>query len=250
LLGTFLAGRLFAGEEPVGKYVLVNGLPVQVVGVLAARGTAPSGENLDDRMVLPISTVMRKLQNETRYVAVLRIRFLDGENLDHHARDLKAFLRERHRLRPGEPDDFRVFSPKEITRFLDQLIGSLVIFIGIVGGICIVVAGFVLANLFLLSVKERTREIGIRRSMGATRGDIRFQFLGEAVVITSAGGVAGFVLGVVAAQLLRTIADFPMHFSWKAFAAGLLLSWLIGIVFGLQPAARAANLEPIEAVRA
>ena len=129
------------------------------------------------------------------------------------------------------------------------LTGSLVVFIGIVGVISLVVAGFVLANLFLLSVKERVKEIGIRRSVGARKKDILAQFLTEAVMITSAGGIAGFILGVVSAQLLTYVAEFPVYFSWKAFVIGLVLSWAVGVGFGLHPARQAANLKPIEAIR-
>ncbi|MBU1150282.1 MAG: FtsX-like permease family protein, partial [Proteobacteria bacterium] len=125
----------------------------------------------------------------------------------------------------------------------------LVAFVGIVGIISLIVAGFVLANLFHLSVRERTGEIGIRRSVGAKRRDILLQFLGEALLLTTAGGLCGFLLGVAASALLQYVEAFPIHFSWKAFAIGLFLSWLVGIVFGLQPASRAANLEPIEAIR-
>jgi putative ABC transport system permease protein len=122
-------------------------------------------------------------------------------------------------------------------------------FLGVVGVISLIVAGFVLANLFLLSVRERTSEIGIRRAAGAKRRDILIQFLGEAVIITTLGGLFGFLLGFFSSRLLMLLADFPIHFSWRAFAAGLFLSWIIGIGFGLQPARRAANLKPIEAIR-
>ncbi|MCX5851365.1 MAG: FtsX-like permease family protein, partial [Deltaproteobacteria bacterium] len=163
--------------------------------------------------------------------------------------ETRQFLRERHRIPEEQPDDFRIFASRDIIKFLVALTGSLVIFLGIVGLISLVVAGFVLANLFLLSVKERINEIGIRRSVGATRRDILFQFLGEAVLITTAGGFIGFLVGVASSYLLQYVAEFPIYFSWKAFVTGLLLSWIIGIVFGLQPARQAANLEPIEAIR-
>jgi putative ABC transport system permease protein len=129
------------------------------------------------------------------------------------------------------------------------LSGSLVLFLGISGVTSLIVAGFVLANLFLLSVSERAREIGIRRAVGACRSDILFQFLAEAVMLTTAGGLLGFAGGLSASRLLTLIAEFPMVFSWKAFVIGLVLAWGIGIVFGLQPAWRAARLKPIEAIR-
>lgn len=249
LIGQHLVKELFGSEDPVGKYILVKGMSVQIVGVLSERGVSASGFNLDDRIILPISTVMRKLQNETKYVSSFRIRFADQENLYSHLEEVRSFLRQRHKLPENEPDDFRIVSPKEIVNFLVALTGSLVIFLGITGIITLTVAGFVLANLFLLSVKERTAEIGIRRAAGAKRKDILMQFLGESVIITTTGGIVGFILGVVSSKLLMLIADFPIHFSWKAFAIGMLLSWVIGIGFGLQPANRAANLKPIEAIR-
>lgn len=249
ILGRHVVDTLFGQQDPIGKYIFVNRIPTQVVGVLSSRGTSPGGQNLDDRIIMPITTVMRKIQNETRYINSFRIRFIDQRRLPSHEEDLRRFLRERHRTPDGAPDDFRIISPKEIIRFLVALTGSLVAFLGIVGIMSLVVAGFVLANLFLLSVKERTREIGIRRSVGARKRDIRLQFLCEAVLITSLGGLAGFLLGVAAAQILTALGQFPIHFSWKAFAVGLGLSWAVGLLFGLQPATRAANLKPIEALR-
>jgi putative ABC transport system permease protein len=192
---------------------------------------------------------MRKLQNETKYVSALRIRFIDQENLYSYLEELKIFFRKRHGIPEGEPDDFTIISPKEIIKFLVALTGSLVVFLGITGVISLIVAGFVLANLFLLSVKERTKEIGIRRATGAKKNDILLQFLFESVVITTIGGILGFILALLSSKLLMLIAEFPIYFSWKAFVVGLLLSWVVGIGFGLQPAKRAADLNPIEAIR-
>jgi putative ABC transport system permease protein len=249
LIGQYLVKELFGNEDPVGKYILVKGIPVQIVGVLSERGTSPAGDRLDDRIVIPISTLMRKLQNETKYVSAFRIRFVDQENLYNYVTELGLFLRKRHGVPEGEPDDFRIISPKEIIKFLVALTGSLVVFLGVTGIISLIVAGFVLANLFLLSVRERTNEIGIRRAAGAKKRDILLQFLLESVIITTIGGLFGFLLALSSSQLLMSIAEFPIYFSWKAFVVGLLLSWVIGIGFGLQPARRAADLKPIEAIR-
>lgn len=249
LLGNETMKQLFGEENPVGKTIRVRQIPVQVVGVLLERGSAQGGGNMDNRVIMPLSTVMKKLQNEAKYVTFIRVRFEDQENLDQHMEALKAFLRTQHRLPDGEPDDFQIFSPKDIIKFLVALTGSLIAFVGIVGIISLMVAGFVLANLFHLSIRERTGEIGIRRSVGAKRRDILFQFLGEALIITTAGGLCGFLMGVVFARLLQYVEAFPIHFSWMAFAIGLFLSWLVGIIFGLRPASQAARLEPIEAIR-
>jgi putative ABC transport system permease protein len=249
LMGQYLSKELFGNEDPIGKYILVKGIPVQIVGVLSERGASPSGQNLDDRLVIPLTTLMRKLQNETKYISAFRIRFLDQENLYKYVEELRLFLRKRHNILENEPDDFRIVSPKEIVKFLVALTGSLVIFLGVTGIISLIVAGFVLANLFLLSVKERTTEIGIRRASGAKKRDILFQFLGESTILTTIGGLLGFILGVVFSELLKYIAEFQIHFSWKAFTIGIVLSWIVGILFGLQPANKAANINPIEAIR-
>jgi len=249
LIGQFLAAELFGDEDPVGKTILVRRIPVQIVGVLSERGTTPAGERLDDRVIMPITTLMRKLQNETKYVSAMRIRFLDQQNLSTYADELRSFLRKRHKLPQEEPDDFTIISPREIIKFLVALTGSLVAFLGVTGLIALIVAGFVLANLFLLSVRERTKEIGIRRATGAKKRDILLQFLGESVLITTLGGIFGFVLALISSRLLMSIAQFPIHFSYKAFVIGMVLSWAVGIGFGLQPANRAANLKPIEAIK-
>jgi putative ABC transport system permease protein len=213
------------------------------------RGSTIGGGHIDDRIVMPITTVMKKLQRGEEHVNMIRVRFEDQENLESRVEELKLFLREIHGIPSDQPDDFRIFSPKDIIRFLVALTGSLVAFIGIVGVISLVVAGFVLANLFLLSVRERSREIGIRRSFGARRRDILLQFLAEAVIVTTLGGLIGYAIGIVSAELLQYAAQFPIYFSWRAFAVGLVLSWMVGVGFGLQPASRAANLKPIEAIR-
>jgi len=249
LIGAFLARELFGDEEPVGRTVIVKGIPVQVIGVLGERGMAPHGTNLDDRLVMPITTVMGKIKNERQYISAFRVRFLDQDRLSERTRELQSFLRERHGTPDGQPDDFRVISPTEIITFLVALTGSLVVFLGITGTISLVVAGFVLANLFLLSVSERTREIGIRRALGARRGDILRQFLAEALLLTTAGGLVGFLLAVPSSRLLALVADFPLHFSWRALAVGIALSTVVGLVFGLQPARKAARLTPLEALR-
>jgi putative ABC transport system permease protein len=228
---------------------MVKGVPIQVVGVLQERGSSSPGHSVDNRMVLPITTVMKKMQNEKTYIHAFRIRFLDQENLQIREKELGLLLRRLMGTGDDQPDQFRIISPTAIIKFLVALTGSLLIFIGIAGIICLVVAGFVLANLFMLSVKERTKEIGIRRAIGARKRDILFQFLGEAVLITSMGGVLGFILGYLGSDLLKYIADFPMTFSWKAFAAGMVLAWMVGLIFGLQPATSAARVEPIEAMR-
>ncbi len=249
LVGQDIVKELFDNRDPVGKHVLVGKLPVQIVGVLSERGISDAAHQLDNRIIMPITTVMRKLLNESQYISAFRIRFFDQQNLEQRQEEVRLFLREAMKTPYDEADEFRIISPTVIIQFLVALTGSLVIFIGIAGLISLVVAGFVLANLFLLSVKERSKEIGVRRAVGARRRDILVQFLEEALMVTTIGGIVGFLLALGGGELLTTIAEFPIVFSWKAFAIGMALAWIVGIIFGLQPARRAARIEPIEAIR-
>jgi putative ABC transport system permease protein len=249
LIGRTIVQELFPDEDPIGKSIFVRNLAVQVVGVLEERGSTGPGHNLDDRIVMPITTAMKKILNEKDRVQAVRMRFVDATRMEHFEAEVRAFLRKRHGLQERQPDDFRIVSPKEIIKFLVALTGSLVVFIGVSGLLSLVVAGFVLANLFLLSVNERTSEIGIRRSVGARRRDILAQFLLEAVTLTAIGGILGFGIGVLGGPLLKNVAAFPMHFSWKAFAVGMMMATLVGVIFGMQPARKAAAVHPIDAVR-
>ncbi|MBF0319756.1 MAG: ABC transporter permease [Nitrospirae bacterium] len=250
LIGRQVAETLFKDTSPIGKTLLINmKIPCKVTGVLADRSASQAGIDLNNRIIMPIGVVMKKLLKDSKYIGAIKIKFQDGHNLKHWMAQLKLFLRDRHQLKEGQSDDFTIVSPEEIIKFLVALTGSLVVFLGISGVVSLVVSGFVLANLFLLSIKERTQEIGIRRAVGAKKRDIFNQFIMEASLITSAGGVLGFVIGYGSSKLLVLLAEFPMHFSWKAFAIGFTLSVLTGLIFGVQPARSAANLSPIEAIK-
>ncbi len=249
IIRRYVSKMLFEDISSVGKFILVNKLPCQIIGILSERHVSQIGVNLDDRIIMPITTVMKKLLNESKYLSAIKVRFRGQERVVALIEQLRLFLRERHGLKDTQNDDFRMITPDRIVRFLVTLTGSLVVFLGVTGIVSLIVSGFVLANLFLLSVKERTYEIGIRRASGAKKKDIIRQFLIESTIITTSGGVVGFLLGIVFSKFLVLIADFPLYFSWKAFLTGLLLSVSIGIIFGIQPAKKAANLTPAEAVR-
>ncbi|MCG6553408.1 MAG: ABC transporter permease [Candidatus Magnetominusculus sp. LBB02] len=250
LLGQQVASTLFKDTSPIGKTVLVNTkIPCRVTGVLADRSASVAGINLNDRIIMPIGVMMRKLMNDAKYISAIKIKYQHGRPLMRSIAELRLFLRDRHQLQEGQSDDFTIISPEEIIKFLAALTGSLVVSLGVSGIVSLIVSGFVLANLFLLSVKERTQEIGIRRAVGAKKRDIFQQFIIESALLTSAGGVLGFILGYGGSKLLPLIADFPMYFSWKAFVIGLTLSIATGLIFGVAPARAAANLNPIEAVR-
>ncbi|KJU83580.1 multidrug ABC transporter substrate-binding protein [Candidatus Magnetobacterium bavaricum] len=249
LIGQYVAAQLFDQLSPIGKTILIDRLQCRVVGVLSQRTASQMGHNINDRIIMPITTVMRKLQNESRYITMVKLRFRDAAYLKSWIGQLRDFLRQRHRIKFDQGDDFTIVSPDEIIRFLVAFTGSLVVFLGITGVVSLLVSGFVLANLFSLSVSERTNEIGIRRALGARKSDIFYQFILESTILTTAGGLIGFVLGLVSSKFLVMIAEFPIYFSWRAFVIGLGMAIVVGVVFAVAPARAAANLNPIEAIR-
>ncbi len=249
VIGSYVKDELFEKEDPVGKIIFLNQIPCKVLGVLEKRGTTPTGRNLDNRVLMPYTTVMYKINHDPVYINAIRIKFYQGVDVNALVEEIKEFLRKRHRLKEGEADDFFILSPKEIINFLVTLTGSLVLFLGLSSIISLTVGGFVLTNLFLLSVNERIQEIGIRRALGAKRRDILIQFLYEALVITTIGAFVGFGLGIIGSKLLAMIADFPVYFSYKAFLTALFVSTVVGVLSAISPALKASRINPIEAIR-
>lgn len=249
LLGKRVVDKLFQNTNPIGRFIKVDKILCRVIGILSDRSSSRVGHDINDRIIMPITTVMTKLKNERKYISAIRIRFTEQKYLSYWLEEVKIFLRHQHALHPDEEDDFRIFSADEIIKFLVTLTGSFVLFLGISAIVSLTVSGFVLANLFLLSVSQRKREIGIRRAVGATKRNIFNQFMFEAALITLSGALLGYAIGVLSSQLLVNIGDFPMHFSYRGFLVGLVLSVVVAVVFGIQPAKKAANLSPIEAIR-
>ncbi|NPA53741.1 MAG: FtsX-like permease family protein [Aquificae bacterium] len=249
VIGVYVKRELFEKEDPVGKVIFINQIPCKVLGVLEERGTTPTGRNLDNRVLLPYTTVMYKINHDPVYINAIRIKFYRGTDVNAVVEEIRKFLRERHRLKDDEPDDFFILSPKEIINFLVTLTGSLVLFLGLSSAISLIVGGFVLTNLFLLSVSERKQEIGIRRALGAKKKDILLHFLYEAIIITTIGAFLGFGFGILGSKLLTKVGDFPVYFSYKAFLIALLVSTVVGVLSALSPALKASRLNPIEAIR-
>jgi len=182
-------------------------------------------------------------------VRIIRVRFEDIKNLSSRIEELKSFLRRQHNLGPEIDDDFVIISPKEILKFFFTIVGSLVIFLIVITIMMVTVGGFVMANLFLLSVQDRTKEIGIRRSVGATRSDIFLQYMYEFGIITVMGGCLGFLLGVIFSRFLSNFELFAVTISFNVFIASIFVSILIAIIFGIMPARNASRVDPIKAIR-
>lgn len=249
LVGDTPARELFGENNPVGHSFLMAGVPMTVVGRLSYRGMSGGGGSVDDRIIVPITTLTQRFNLDRRHFRALRVKFSDAENIDRHVADLTSLLRDLHRLKPEEPDDFTVLTASEVRKFLSMIKGGLVLFLGITAAAAMAVGGFVLANLFHLSVTERRVEIGLKKALGAPSRAVLVQFLCEAVVLTLVGAVTGLVLGMGMGQALERLGFIEMVLSWKVFGIAVVASVAVGVVFGLRPARAAAALDPIAALR-
>lgn len=250
VIGWEVFTNLFPGakpEEVLGRFILVGGRSIMVLGVLKSRGAGHGGMSLDDRIVMPMSTVMKKYLNESRYVSAIRARF--HGDLAERVKDVTALLRQGHGLQDSSPDDFSIRTADDARKFLLVIQGSLLLFLGSAGGIALIVSGFVMANLFLISVSERKHEIGVRRAFGARKAHIIIQFLAETVLISLLGCLFGLLLGIGAAKILSLTTSIPVLISPKIFLITASVSITVGVLAGLYPARRAAQMDPLEALR-
>ena len=249
LIGDTPARELFGDASPLGYTILVDKLPVQIIGRLAYRGVAGMGPPVDDRIILPITTLTQRFNLNRKYFRALRVKFTDPENMDFHVENLRSLLRRLHNLAPGDKDDFTILTADEILKFLSMFKGGLLLFLGITAAVAMVVGGFVLANLFYLSVSERRTEIGLKKALGAKNRAILQQFLAEAVGLTLIGALFGMALGMGMGQLLERLDILQILFSWKVFVYSVAAAVAIGLLFGLKPARQAAALPPVEALK-
>ncbi len=244
---------LFAeGEYPIGQIIAIDGVRFEVVGVLEEQG---GFGNDDDTIYIPLSTAQirffpqRTLSGE-RPLAAIYVSAVDETQVDAAEQQIASVLRERHELASGEPDDFQITSQQAVLDLATQITGVLTIFLGAIAGISLLVGGIGIMNIMLVSVTERTREVGIRKAVGATKRDILLQFLVEAIVLSFLGGLLGIALGMAGANLISRLSPdltTKVTFATVALAAGVASA--VGMVFGVYPAFRAATLHPIEALR-
>jgi putative ABC transport system permease protein len=249
LLGNRVKTNLFNdNEDPIGKFVKVNNFYCEVIGVLSPVSFMGMGD-MNDRVVMPMSTVMKRLAGQYKYVTMVRVSFEDVKNVGQRAKELESFLRMRHNLADDQDSDFMVVSPDMIMKFFMAVSGAIVMFIGIMTVLTVSVGGFVMANMFLLSVQERTKEIGIRRAFGASKSDIFNQFILEFGIITVLGALLGFVIGALGAKAVSSFGILTAEISLTVFFAALLMSIVIAAIFGSAPANKAASVNPIDAIR-
>ncbi|NJB67883.1 putative ABC transport system permease protein [Desulfobaculum xiamenense] len=249
LVGDAVAEELFGDRSPVGQVIYLKDIPVLVVGKLAYRGFTGGGGNIDERVVLPLTTLTQRFNLDRQYFRALRVKFHEPEYMPTHVENLRSLLRHLHRLGPDDADDFSILTADEIIGFISMLKGGLVAFLGVTAAVAMVVGGFVLANLFYIGVTERTTEIGLRKALGATGWMLTMQFLMEAIILTTAGALLGMGLGMGLGQALTRLGILDIQFSGKVFCIALGSSALIGVIFGIRPARMAARMDPVSALR-
>ena len=248
VLGQTVVDHLFGEDDPLNATLRVSGVPFTVIGVMEKKGLDLSGQDQDDQVFIPLTTGLRRLFNLTNISSVF-IQAARPEAMDGVAANARALLRERHQLREEADDDFVLQNQSELIAARQETSSSLTLLLGSIGGISLLVGGVGILAVMLISVKERTREIGVRRALGATRRDLLVQFLVEAATLSLTGSVVGVVLGTLAAAVTARFTQWGMVFSLPAALGAVIFSVGIGVIFGLYPARRASLLNPIQALR-
>ena len=248
VIGSRTRLELFGPLDPVGQTVRVRNIPFVVIGVLESKGAGMGGQNQDDRLLIPYTTAMKRITGD-RYVRCINLQVRNAARTDAAVEEVTALLRQRHRLSPAQSDDFNLFSQKEIAQAVSSVTGVVKLLLGAISSLSLVVGGIGIMNIMLVSVTERTREIGIRIAVGAQPSAIQLQFLTEAVLLSLWGGLIGVVLGVGTSLAIGYLSSFQPAVTADSIGLAFGVSFVIGVFFGYYPARKAAALDPIEALR-
>jgi len=248
VIGATLVKELFQGEEPMGQVIRVNSMPCEVIGTLAAKGQSAFGTDQDNTVVMPLRTFQRRIAGSTK-IATIAVSGQSQQVLPTLQADMTDILRETRRVQPGEEDDFTVRDMTQIAAAMSSTTTVMTGLLGAVAAVSLLVGGIGIMNIMLVSVAERTREIGIRLAIGARANQVLLQFLVEAVVLCIIGGFLGLALGYAIAGGGSLLLGIPFHFNATMAAVAVIFSAVIGVVFGFFPARSAARLDPIEALR-
>jgi putative ABC transport system permease protein len=248
IIGDAVRKELFGSQDPLGEKLRLNKLACQVIGLLESKGQSAGGRNQDDLVLVPLRAFWRRVAGN-RDVDMIHVSAREGFSTAKVQRDIEALLRERRHIGPAEDDDFNVRDLKEIAQALTGTTKILTSLLGAVAAVSLLVGGIGVMNIMLVSVTERTREIGIRLAIGAQERDVLLQFLVEAVVLSSLGGIIGILLAVIASWLLAGLMRMPLVLDPGIMLLAFLFSALVGVIFGYFPARRAARQDPIQALR-
>jgi len=249
VIGSLAAEELFGDEDPVGEIVRIKNVPFTVVGVLTSKGASASGSDQDDDIIIPYTSAMKRVIGQQTNLRRINVQAADADALEEVETQITALLRQRHHIETGKDDDFIVRDQQEIADAATATARTMTLLLGAVAGVSLIVGGIGIMNIMLVSVVERTREIGIRLAVGARSRDILRQFLMEAFALSSIGGGIGIVLGISASECLSLVAEWPTLVSLEAVVIAFLFSAAVGIFFGFYPARKASHLDPIEALR-
>jgi len=248
VLGKTVAEKLFGVQNPVGQIIRVKRIPFRVIGVLTEKGQTTFGQDQDDTIIIPYTTAQKRLMGIT-YLSMIMASAVSNELIPQAQDQIRTLLRQRHAIPEGEDDDFTVRNLADLTETFNTITGILTLLLGSIASISLVVGGIGIMNIMLVSVTERTREIGIRMSVGARPADILTQFLLEAVLLSLIGGAAGIILGIGLTAVIARLAEWPTPISLLAILVSSLFAASVGIFFGLYPAIKASRMNPIEALR-
>lgn len=251
LLGQTVADNLFGSVDPVGNIVRIKKIPFTVIGILERKGQSPQGTDQDDTIFVPLRTAQRNLvrSQHTNNVGALIVKAKSELLLDRAEEEINSLLNQRHRITGGKEADFSTRNLSEILAVAEQSSKAMSLLLGAVASISLIVGGIGIMNIMLVSVTERTREIGIRMAIGARKNDILLQFMTEAVMLTVLGGLLGIALGAIGATIVSNILSWPTLISFQSITVAFFFSGAIGIFFGFYPAKKAAGLNPIDALR-
>lgn len=249
VLGKTLVDNLFPdGTDPIGKVVRFGKIPMTVIGVLEEKGYNTMGQDQDDLALVPYTTVMKRVL-ATDYLQGIQASAIDEEQTEQTIAEITEILRTQHKLRDGEEDNFTIRSMQELSEMISSTSSMMTVLLAAVAGISLLVGGIGIMNIMIVSVTERTREIGLRMSIGARGRDIMMQFLIEAIIISVTGGILGILMGAVSTWFISIFAHWPVQIDISSVVLSFVVCTAIGIIFGFYPAAKASNLDPIEAIR-
>ncbi|MDD3732632.1 MAG: ABC transporter permease [candidate division Zixibacteria bacterium] len=248
LLGKTIAGELFPDQDPTGQTIRIRNIPFTVIGVLKAKGQSGMGQDQDDVILAPSTTVLYRLKGR-QWVDMINASTVSTERMDEAVAETRLILRESHRLDAGDDDDFTIRSQAEITEAVTATSRTMTLLLGSIAAVSLIVGGIGIMNIMLVSVTERTREIGIRLSVGARASDILTQFLTEAVVLSLSGGIIGILLSAGVVAILNRFTEYAAIIQPDIIVISFLFSGAVGIFFGFYPARKAAALNPIDALR-
>jgi len=250
VLGKTIADNLFPGGDPVGQTIRIKDKPYRVIGVLAPKGQSANGQDQDDTAMMPYTTVQKKMQGQALpRIQQISVSAISSEATGAAKDQITNLLRERHQIRPGQPDDFRVNNLTEVAEAAEATTQIMTMLLGSIAAVSLLVGGIGIMNIMLVSVTERTREIGIRMAIGSRGSYIRLQFLAESVILCMVGGLIGVGFGIGLSLGIAHFMEWPSYVSPQAAGIAFGFSAVTGIFFGYYPAHKAASLDPIEALR-